>query len=203
MKKFFIIFVLGILICSYGAFAQVKVDSNGNVGIKTTGALTSNLTVNGEVRIISTGTPAYGSGIRTTVTDQNACAYHLYSNYYNQDVFYVNGTGFLWCKLGGYFGSDINMKQDINEINSPLKLVTQLHGVTYKYKDDKELDKTKLDKRMGLIAQEVEKIVPEVVKEMNDGSKAIAYTDLIGLLVEAIKEQQTQIDELKKQINKK
>lgn len=94
------------------------------------------------------------------------------------------------------------MKQDIKEIESPLKLVTQLHGVKYKYKDDKELDKSKLDERMGLIAQEVEKVVPEVVKEMNDGSKAIAYTDLIGLLVEAVKEQQIQIDELKKLIQK-
>lgn len=185
---------------SFGAFAQIKVDGNGNVGIKTTGALTSNFTVNGEVQIISTATPANGSAIRTTVSNQNACAYHLWNNYYNQDVFYVHGTGYLWCKLGGYFGSDINMKEGIKEIDTPLQLVTQLHGVKFKYKDDKELDKTMLDERMGLIAQEVEKVVPQVVKVMNDGTKAIAYTDLIGLLVEAMKEQQVQIEGLKSQI---
>lgn len=202
MKKLVILFVLGFITLSFGAKAQITVDSNGNVGIKTTGALTTNLTVNGEVRILSTSTPAFGSAIRTTVSDQNACAYHLYSNYYGQDVFFVHGTGYLWCKLGGYFGSDIKMKQDIKEIESPLKLITQLHGVKYKYKDDMELDKSKLDERMGLIAQEVEKVVPQVVKEMNDGTKAIAYTDLIGLLVEAVKEQQLQIEALKKQISK-
>lgn len=93
------------------------------------------------------------------------------------------------------------MKEDIKDIDSPLKRVIQLHGVTYKYKDDKEQDKTKLTPRMGLIAQEVEKVVPEVVKQMNDGSEAIAYTDLIGLLVEAIKEQQVEIQGLRSHID--
>ena len=52
MKKFVIIFVLGFITFSFTAFAQVTVDANGNVGIKTTGTLTSNLTVNGEFRIM-------------------------------------------------------------------------------------------------------------------------------------------------------
>jgi len=200
MKKLVVIFVLGFMTLSFGTFAQIKVDSNGNVGIKTTGTLTRNLTVNGEVQITSTSTPDWASAFMTTVSSKDASAYDLHSNYYNQDVFYVVGEGYLWCRLGSYTGSDINMKEDIKDIASPLNLVTQLHGVTYKYKDDKEADKTKLNKRMGLIAQEVEKIVPEVVKEMKDGSKAIAYNDLIGLLVEGMKEQQTQIEELKSQI---
>jgi hypothetical protein len=51
-------------------------------------------------------------------------------------------------------------------------------------------------KSIGLIAQEVELIVPEVVHEY-DGIKAIAYSNIIGLLVEAIKEQQKQINDLK------
>ena len=183
MKKLIFIFVLGLLTLSQGSYAQLKVDSNGNVGVKTTGTLTKNLTVNGEVQVISTSTPDWGSALSTTVSNKDACVYNLHSNYYNQDVFFVCGEGYLWCKLGGYFGSDINMKEDIKDIDSPLKRVTQLHGVTYKYKDDKEQVKTKLTPRMGLIAQEVEKVVPEVVKQMNDGSEAIAYTDLIGLLV--------------------
>ena len=192
--------MLSLFVCSFGAFAQIKVDGNGNVGIKTTGNLTSNLTVNGEVRILSTATPDWGSAFKTTVSNKDACAYHLYNNYSNEDVFYVIGEGKVWCKLGLYTGSDINMKQDITEIESPLKLITQLHGVKYKYKDDKELDKTKLEERIGLIAQEVEKVVPQAVSVMQDSSKAIAYTDLIGLLVEAIKEQQAQISALNAQI---
>ena len=202
MKKFVIIFVMGFIALSFDAFAQVTVDSNGNVGVKTTSTLTKNFTVNGEVQVISSATPDWGSAFKTTVTNKDACAYHLFSNYYNKDVFYVCGEGYLYCTLGGFFGSDINLKEDIKDIDSPLKLVTQLHGVKYKYKDDKETDKSKLPQRMGLIAQEVEKIVPEVVKEMNDGTKAIAYTDLIGLLVEAMKEQQKQIEELQKLVKK-
>jgi len=201
-RKLVLIFVLGFIALSFDAKAQIKVDSNGNVGVKTTSTLTKNFTVNGEVQIISNSTPDWGSALSTTVTAKDAAAYHLHSNYYNQDVFYVVGEGYLWCKLGGYFGSDINMKQDIKNIESPLSLITQLHGVKYKYKDDKELDKSKLDERIGLIAQDVEKVVPQVVKEMKDGTKAIAYTDLIGLLIEAVKEQQVQIDALKKQISK-
>ncbi len=52
--------------------------------------------------------------------------------------------------------------------------------------------------RIGLIAQEVEFIIPEVVKTDDDGMKSIEYQNLVGLLVEAIKDQQKQILELKK-----
>lgn len=106
MKKLVILFVLGFLTFSFGAFAQITVDSNGNIGIKTTGQLTTNFTVNGQTRLIST---VSGVALRTTVSNQNDAAYNLWNNYYGQDVFYVHGTGFLWCKLGGYFGSDINI----------------------------------------------------------------------------------------------
>ena len=53
---------------------------------------------------------------------------------------------------------------------------------------------------IGLLAQEVEKIAPEVVRTSIDGTKAIAYTELIALLIEGIKEQQTQIDNLSTQL---
>lgn len=198
MKK--IIILIAAVFLAQISYSQINVNSNGNVGIKTTNA-TKELTIEGEVIINAQSTPAYGSAIRTKVTNKDACAYHLYSNYYSQDVFYVSGKGFIWCKMGGYFGSDINMKEDIKDIVSPLDKIKKLRGVTYKYKDSKTKSAEK-DKRMGLIAQEVEKIIPEVVKEMNDGTKAIAYTDLIGILVEAIKEQQTQIENMQTQIKK-
>ena len=53
---------------------------------------------------------------------------------------------------------------------------------------------------MGLIAQEVEQVIPEVVKDLSDGKKAVAYQNIIGLLIEAIKDQQKQIDDLKNKI---
>jgi hypothetical protein len=53
---------------------------------------------------------------------------------------------------------------------------------------------------MGLIAQEVEQVIPEVVKDLPEGKKAVAYQNIIGLLIEAVKDQQKQIENLSKQI---
>jgi hypothetical protein len=199
MKRFLVF--IGFVCAAMISNAQITVSSNGNVGVKDA-TPASDFTVTGEVRINSPSTVNYGSALRTRVANKDACAYHLWNDYYGQDVFYVSGNGFMWCRLGGYFGSDLNMKQDIRNIQSPLGKVMKLHGVSYRYKDPKGKSAEEEDDRMGLIAQEVEKVVPEVVKEMNDGTKAIAYTDLIGLLVEAMKEQQTQIETLQKQVEK-
>jgi len=80
-----------------------------------------------------------------------------------------------------------------------------LQGVRYQYKEqeneDNELNsENNKDFRLGFIAQAVEKVCPEAVKNMPDGTKAMSYTDLIPVLVEAIKEQQVQIDFLQEKI---
>jgi hypothetical protein len=54
---------------------------------------------------------------------------------------------------------------------------------------------------MGVIAQELEKVLPSLVHETENG-KSVMYSNMVGLLIEAIKEQQIQIDELKNKINK-
>jgi len=51
-------------------------------------------------------------------------------------------------------------------------------------------------KHTGVIAQEVEKVLPEVIVENEDGIKSVAYGNMVGLLIEAIKDQQKQIDNL-------
>jgi len=94
-----------------------------------------------------------------------------------------------------------------------------LQGVRYEWKTEAELasvnmnkgvDVKETDKRpfnfpdgsqLGVIAQDVEKIVPELVQTGSDGLKSVDYIKMIPLLIEAIKEQQKQIDELKSQIN--
>ena len=54
-------------------------------------------------------------------------------------------------------------------------------------------------KELGVIAQEVEKVLPELVTE-KDGIRSVAYGNITAVLIEAIKEQQSQIDELKNQV---
>ena len=70
-----------------------------------------------------------------------------------------------------------------------------MRGVTYKFKEKEETE-------VGVIAQEVEKILPEVVIDASDGYKAVKYQNMVGLLIEAIKEQQEQINELKATVEK-
>jgi hypothetical protein len=196
MKRIVSIIVFSVF--ALAVSAQINVATNGNVGIKTPTPATE-FSVNGAVTISATSTANWGSAIRTYVSNQNACAYHLYNSYYTGDVFYVVGDGTAVSRLGYFTISDIKMKEDVKEIESPLALINNLHGVKYKYKEPNGITSDK-DERIGLIAQEVEKVIPQAVKELGDGTKAIAYSDLIGVLVEAMKEQQQQITTLQKQV---
>lgn len=93
--------------------------------------------------------------------------------------------------------SDLNSKTNITDIASGLDKVTQLKGVTFNWKDD-------IDGRInaGLIAQEVEKVIPEVVFTVDStGEKLISYTKIIPYLVEAIKEQQRIIESLNEDVS--
>ena len=91
--------------------------------------------------------------------------------------------------------SDITLKDDIVTINYALDKVKSIRGVSY-VRNDYNDGLT----RLGVIAQEIEKILPEVVTENSDGIKAVNYSAIIPVLIEAIKEQQNQIDELKRMI---
>lgn len=90
--------------------------------------------------------------------------------------------------------SDERLKENIVTIPNALDKVLALRGV--------EFDRNGVH-NIGLIAQEVQKVIPEIVLENSDEMKtlSVAYANLVGLLIEAIKEQQTQIDELKAKVN--
>ena len=90
--------------------------------------------------------------------------------------------------------SDINLKENIHSIEDPLGKVMQINGVGFRWKDTKE-------DAIGVIAQDIEEVIPEIVKN-NDHIKTVNYNGLIGVLIEAIKEQQRQIEELKSLLNK-
>jgi len=90
--------------------------------------------------------------------------------------------------------SDERLKKNIHTITNPIEKVSALRGVSFEYKETGQ-------KQIGFIAQEIEKIIPEVVGENPDGYKGVQYQNVVGLLVEAIKEQQNQIDELRRKID--
>jgi hypothetical protein len=97
--------------------------------------------------------------------------------------------------------SDKRYKKNIAPITDALSKVEQLNGVMFDW--DTEKDKTiNLDtkRHIGVLAQDVEQVVPEAVSTAKDGRKSVAYTDLVPLLIEAIKEQQKQIKDLQLQV---
>jgi hypothetical protein len=90
--------------------------------------------------------------------------------------------------------SDIRLKENFESIPNALELVTQLNGLYYTWKKDAGEDKPR---KLGFIAQEVENLIPELVKTDSEGMKSVDYIGVIPVLVEALKNQQKQIDELK------
>lgn len=151
----------------------------------------------------------------------------------NEIVYYVNGDGSVYSKGSLLTASDVSFKESISSINNSLNVIKQMRGVTYKIQEDtgevsalnsfqkdasldtlstqssvpieivNKIKAEKKRKKAGFIAQELEQVFPEAVYTLPNGKKAIAYSEIIPILVEAIKEQQNQIDELKQEKNTK
>jgi hypothetical protein len=96
-----------------------------------------------------------------------------------------------------FAASDERLKDNISAINDPLDKVMSLDAVQFDWNSNQE---THAGHDIGLIAQQVESIAPEIVSERMDGYKGIKYEKMVPLLVGAIKEQQKRIDSLEEKI---
>jgi len=107
---------------------------------------------------------------------------------------YISGNGVFAGDVTT--NSDVRLKSNINTITNAVDTVKSLRGTSY-IKDDKP--------NIGLIAQEVEEVMPFMVRTASDemGTKSVNYQNMVALLIEAMKEQQEQIDELKKLLEAK
>ena len=88
-------------------------------------------------------------------------------------------------------------KKNITTLENPLDALLSLRGVSYEWKDT-DLEK---GRQIGFIAQEVEKIFPELVKTDEKGYKSVNYIGVVPVLVEAVKAQNKKIDILSKENN--
>jgi len=113
----------------------------------------------------------------------------------------LSGTSFLMS--GSYTGnftatgdvtaySDRRFKHNIETITGAVDKVSRLRGVMFE-KDSRN--------STGVIAQEVEEVLPEVVHTSSEGLKSVAYGNMVGLLIEAVKEQQLAITAMQEEIN--
>ena len=85
--------------------------------------------------------------------------------------------------------SDVTLKQDVSVIDNALEMISQLEGVSWKWKES-------LEPSLGVTAQNVEEVAPELVS--NGDHKSVNYNGLIGILIEAVKELKSEVDELKR-----
>ena len=103
----------------------------------------------------------------------------------------ISVTGNVVVSGEVHSASDIALKENIEPITNAINKLKEISGVTFNMIGEKI-------RSTGIIAQDVEKVLPEAVA--NGEFKSVAYGSMVGLLIEAIKEQQTQIDDLKKEI---
>jgi len=105
-----------------------------------------------------------------------------------------------------YYSSDERLKTNIVKIDNALDKVKQIDGVIYDWNDTFKKKYGEEDgffirnKNSGIIAQQVEKVFPHVVADREDGYKAVRYEFLVPLLIEAIKEQNVHIENLKNEL---
>ena len=86
--------------------------------------------------------------------------------------------------------SDVNLKKNLLKIENALEKVEQINGYTYEFKADDS------KRHAGVIAQEIETVLPEIVNKGNDGILGVEYGNISALLIEAIKEQNIKIKNL-------
>ena len=104
--------------------------------------------------------------------------------------------------ITAYYSSDINLKDNIRPIENALFKVKQLRGIEFDWNDKAGEVEREKGHDVGLIAQEVEKVLPEIVQTREDGIKAIQYEKVTTLLVQAIKEQQELIEKLQEKVER-
>ena len=106
-------------------------------------------------------------------------------------VSYNASTGALTA-VSMVSSSDERLKSDIATITNAMQTVENLRGVSYLRNGRPEI---------GVVAQEVEKVLPMVVQEDPEGYKSVAYGNMVGLLIEAVKELSAEVKELKAKLN--
>jgi hypothetical protein len=119
----------------------------------------------------------------------------------DDDTYGLVVYGTTYCTDGSWAGSDIRLKKNISTFQNALEKVMMMRGVNYEWRKDEFKEKHFTDKpQIGFIAQEVEKVIPQIVTEGPEGYKAIDYSKMTVVLLEAIKEQQKQIEALKREV---
>jgi hypothetical protein len=148
-----------------------------------------------------TGITGYAAAVTLTSDDStNATNYPLFASAATGNLSPRTDSGYTYNPSTGTLtaviltaSSDARLKENVRPITGALALVQQLEGVLFN-----RIGQTA--EEIGVIAQQVELIVPQLVHTDDAGMKSVAYANAVALLIEAIKEQQVQIEELKERL---
>jgi hypothetical protein len=119
------------------------------------------------------------------IGSNNISSNDLNDSYLKNNLLVVAGS--IYATTDITTDSDISYKYDIKLIDDPLEKINKINGYTFNRNDVNQSDLTNNNRYTGLIAQEVLKIMPEVITKKHDGKLRIIYTNLAGLFVEGIK----------------
>jgi len=180
----------------------MRIKGNGNIGLGVTDPAFV-LDVGGRMRIRAT--PGFTAGL--WFNNQANTAIPAFIGMQADNLIGVFGAGNGWvfnintttgnANLSGSLttNSDARLKKDIVPLSNSLEAIQQLSGYSYHWKDA-----SNPEEQIGLLAQEIQKVYPQLVKENEQGTLSVSYSGMVPVLLEAIKEQQKQIEELKKML---
>ena len=99
--------------------------------------------------------------------------------------------------ITAFYSSDERLKENISPISNALDKVLKISGNTFDWKEGFENIHSHQGNDVGVIAQEIQKVLPQLVTTRENGYKAVRYEKLVPLLIEAIKELKEEINQLK------
>ena len=168
----------------------------GNVSIATTATADPTLTINGDASGSATFTNLGNATLTLTIADDSHN--HTIANVDGLQTSLngkanLSGATFTGDVTAPNFNttSDASVKDGIMTIDSPLNTIVNLRGVNFDWKQTGQ-------KSMGVVAQEVEKVLPYLVATDANGLKSVNYQAMVGLLIESVKDLQAQVAKLSK-----
>ena len=111
---------------------------------------------------------------------------------------YFSGAAYFADDVTAFYSSDIGLKKNLATISDPIDKISQLNGYSYEWNETAEelYAGAKTGTEYGVVAQEVEQVLPEAVETRPTGYKAVNYNQLVPLLIECIKDLSARVKQL-------
>ena len=181
-------------------FNDLVVAGNLTVQGTETTLNTSELIVEDKLISVASGSTnsseANGAGLHISGADESITWDHGNSRFNISDDTHIVGNLSATADVIAYQSSDERLKNNITKISGPLEKINAINGYTFDW--DEEKQNIYKGRDYGVIAQEIERVAPELVNTRDNGYKAVKYEKLVPILIESIKELKKEIDELKK-----